>query len=281
VRRRQGILLLCSVSVVMAATVLAGTSSQFKDAATGHTGAAGAGGTAGEPNAVEAYAGTDETPGRLHSVRRQLQSLNISSIARRQDPNSTRRLHDYIEYLNSLRLPQPKPAPTGTETSEPSPGNAGETTVNSQPVSGGTAQSEPNLPAEQGGNDELDRAIAAILERPDEIAHPLEAAQMLYVSGNTHHAGLLYRLALERMAGRTTQPDRPWALFQLANCLRLENDTEAEKIYQQVISEFPNSPWAAAADVQCQLIEWRRTSNLETLLEEKYPGDTSNDPNSL
>jgi len=181
VRRRQGILLLCSVSVVMAATVLAGTSSQFKDAATGHTGAAGAGGTAGEPNAVEAYAGTDETPGRLHSVRRQLQSLNISSIARRQDPNSTRRLHDYIEYLNSLRLPQPKPASTGTETSEPSPGNAGETTVNSQPVSGGTAQSEPNLPAEQGGNDELDRAIAAILERPDEIAHPLEAAQMLYL----------------------------------------------------------------------------------------------------
>ena len=96
-------------------------------------------------------------------------------------------------------------------------------------------------------------------------------------SGQLPACRKLYRVALEQMSSRENpDPDRfAWSLFQLANCLRLEDPVRAAGYYDQLVVQYPNSPWTAAAAVQQKLITWYGANRPDQLLE-----TYSRDPNS-
>jgi TolA-binding protein len=106
--------------------------------------------------------------------------------------------------------------------------------------------------------------------------HPLEVGNALYAGRDYINAAKFYRLAIERMSDDKAHPDRPWALFQAGNSLRFDDKAEAAKFYDLLISEFPNSPWTAAAKVEQAIATWSAAVSPEKLLE-KY----ASDPNSL
>jgi len=82
--------------------------------------------------------------------------------------------------------------------------------------------------------------------------------EILFVSGNVKEASIFYSEALNRKdpndAGSSW--DRAWILFQIGNCLRNDDLPEAAKMYRQLLTEYPNSPWADMAQAQSMLIDW-------------------------
>ena len=87
---------------------------------------------------------------------------------------------------------------------------------------------------------------------------PFELAETLFLSGNPDEAAVFYTEALVR-----TEPndvgsslDRAWMLFQTGNCLRGADLPAATKMYTQLLTEYPTSPWADIARVQVTLIDW-------------------------
>jgi len=97
-----------------------------------------------------------------------------------------------------------------------------------------------------------------LANEPRKIANPLELGEVLFMSGNLKEAVLFYSEALKRQdpndAGASQ--DRAWILFQIGNCLRNDDMSAAAKIYQQLLTEYPNSPWADFATARNNLIAW-------------------------
>jgi tetratricopeptide (TPR) repeat protein len=115
-----------------------------------------------------------------------------------------------------------------------------------------------------------------LTEAPSDIVNPMEVGESLFNIGNLTDAVKFYRLALERMADNKDDPDRPWVLFQIANCIRREDPDNAYATYQELITEYPTSYWAPTAKTQQQVISWYRQTTPNTVLETH-----SSDPNNL
>jgi TolA-binding protein len=107
-----------------------------------------------------------------------------------------------------------------------------------------------------------------LLQHPDQTDNPFELAEVLFLSGHLKEASVFYREALNRE--RPDQPDptedRPWILFQIGNCLRHEDMPTAMKMYKQLITEYPDSPWTDLAKARHKLINWYRKDKPRTLI---------------
>jgi outer membrane protein assembly factor BamD (BamD/ComL family) len=57
-------------------------------------------------------------------------------------------------------------------------------------------------------------------------------------------------------------------LFQIGNCLRNDDLPAAAKTYQQLLTEYPNSPWADLAKARRDLIAWYLKDNPVKLIAE-------------
>jgi hypothetical protein len=57
-------------------------------------------------------------------------------------------------------------------------------------------------------------------------------------------------------------------LFQIGNCLREDDPPTAAKTYGQLLTEFPDSPWAGLASFQSKLIDWYLKSEPRKLIAE-------------
>jgi tetratricopeptide (TPR) repeat protein len=79
-----------------------------------------------------------------------------------------------------------------------------------------------------------------------------------------------YELALavyERVLGGAADEDKPWLLFQIANCRRHTDVPQAAMAaYGRVVSECPKTLWADLAAAQVQLLQWRGTNDADALL---------------
>jgi TolA-binding protein len=56
-------------------------------------------------------------------------------------------------------------------------------------------------------------------------------------------------------------------LFQIGNCLRDGDRPAAEKVYKQLIAEYPDSPWTDLARAEDKLLEWYQKENPHELIE--------------
>lgn len=112
--------------------------------------------------------------------------------------------------------------------------------------------------------------IRGLLQNPEKIDNPFELGETLFVNGNLKEAAVFYQEALMSMDPNDTDSaaDRAWLLFQIGNCLRNDDMTEAAKMYRQLITEYPNSLWAELAKVQSQFIAWYQTDEPQTLIAE-------------
>lgn len=125
--------------------------------------------------------------------------------------------------------------------------------------------------------DQSDPAIKALLQNPDRVKNPVKIADSLYLAGRIEQAGFFYNLAIERFAASRDNPDRPWALYQAATCLKKTDQLNmAKQMYDTLVKDYPQSKWTKLAITQSKSITWITDPQTIEMLE-KY----TDDPNSL
>jgi len=105
-------------------------------------------------------------------------------------------------------------------------------------------------------------------QHPDQVNNPFELAEVLFLSGHLKEASIFYQEALNRST--TDKADsvqnRAWILFQIGNCLRDQDPPMAIKMYRQLITEYPDSPWTDLAKAQDKLINWYQNDKPRMLI---------------
>jgi len=182
------------------------------------------------------------------------------SIAKRQnDTESRNQLRQIIEQIRSVEFGPQKQAPAPVVILEKASAIEPNETVPGVPGQKEKAKPEakPKLPDEPITGETL-QMLRNLAQEPEKLDNPLELGEILFVSGNIKEAATFYSEALKRKDPNdvSTSWDRAWILFQIGNCLRNDDLPVAAKMYQQLITEYPNSPWADMASAQSNLIAW-------------------------
>ncbi len=129
---------------------------------------------------------------------------------------------------------------------------------------------EPKLPYEPITDQTL-QILKNLSQHPDKLNNPFELGETLFLSRYLKEAAIFYQEALKRKSPDDTGSarDRAWILFQIGNCLRNDDLPEAIKIYGQLITEYPNSPWKELADARRTLLDWYLKDEPRKLITER------------
>lgn len=208
-------------------------------------------------------------------ARWKLRKTDILVIPPPQRSDAKIQVRRFIKQLQALKLPKQKQiGPAGIQPIQP----VARTPVTQQPASA-PRKPDKTQTSKARAADETPRLLAVLMDDPQNILDPLSIADALFHHGNMKDAAKFYQLALNRMAdetGKTDYPNRPWVLFQAANCIRRDDPLGAYNLYQQLISECSNSNWTAAARARQDVIAWYQQNKPANVLE-KYISE----PNSL
>lgn len=201
-------------------------------------------------------------------ARWKLRHTGISSI---QNTEMSRKelLQQSIDRVKALELPKPKQI-----VSEIKP--VQETMLRPVSPQPALAMSTKQQELQELETYKKELLLKMLVDNPENIVNPLDVAESLFNTGNLKDAAKFYRLALQRSSTDKQDPDRPWILLQLANCIRRENPDRAYNIYQELISEYSGSYLVSTARAQQLIISWFKEKKPITVLE-KY----GSDPNSL
>jgi len=205
-------------------------------------------------------------------ITRQLWRDRIRTVTADANDPTRSELEHLISLIRSVRLelqqPQQQPSepplvPDETPSTPPE--------VN-EPQPTPESDLQPDLPKADPQCSELSEQTLQLLKEklqdPNGIDDPLELAEILFHSGYLEQAAACYQRALEGMDPNdpNTAEDKPWALFQIGNCLRRTQPDKAIESYTQLIEEFPSSPWAPSARILATLTSWYREHNVVELV---------------
>jgi len=208
-------------------------------------------------NLSQSSAITSRDPNNVNGVK--LLPAEISIAKDQNDTNSMDQLKLIIEQIRSVEFGQQKQAPQPVVIPEKAPAIEPNETVSEIPVQKEEVKQEakPKLPYEPI-TDETLQMLINLAQDPEKLDNPLELGEIMFVSGNVKEASIFYSEALKRKDPNDVSMswDRAWILFQIGNCLRNEDLPAAAKMYQQLLTEYPNSPWADMAKAQSNLIAW-------------------------
>jgi tetratricopeptide (TPR) repeat protein len=211
-----------------------------------------------------------------NSNARQLWRAN-TSIAKGQDNQQSKdKLKRAIEQLRSVSLSPQKniPEPVAPEVPEsPKPKESPSRTTESE-KSDKEDIKETEFELSDGMITDRTRQILKNLsERSDELENPFELGEVLFLSGNLAEAAVFYQEALNRISAEdiSSVQERAWILFQIGNCLRHDDMSTAAKMYGQLITQYPNSPWTEMAEAQAKLIDWQQKDEPHKLIAEREP----------
>ena len=131
-------------------------------------------------------------------------------------------------------------------------------------------EEDPGLPYGLVTNKTL-QTIRNLSLNPGNLHNPFELGETLFLSGYLKEAAIFYQEALKRKSldDAGSARDRAWVLFQIGNCLRNDEQTEAIKMYGQLITEYPNSPWKELADARRALLDWYLKDEPRKLITER------------
>ena len=120
------------------------------------------------------------------------------------------------------------------------------------------------------------QAIEDLSQKPQLAKKPFELAEVLFHCGHFEQAAIFYQQALDNKASETddksySAKDKAWILFQTGNCLKKSDPEKALKMYRELITEFPDSPWTDAAKVQDKVINLYQKENPVELIEKCKP----------
>jgi tetratricopeptide (TPR) repeat protein len=186
----------------------------------------------------------------------------ISVAQGKNNTKSAEQLKQIIEQIRSIEFKPQKQAPEPVVIPENAPAIEPNETV----------PDEPNMPAQKEKPKPEDKArlpyepitdqtlqmLRTLAQEPEKLENPLELAETVFASGNEKEASLFYSEALKRKDPNDigSSSERAWILFQIGNCLRNSDLPAAAKTYQQLLTEYPNSPWTELARARSDLIAW-------------------------
>lgn len=180
-------------------------------------------------------------------------------------------LDQIIQQLNAIEIASPVRAVEPEDTTEPVPTiEPNEIIAPQEPLQFQSVKPvESNATSGSVSEQTLER-FKVLCQTPDQLANPLELADIFFNSGCLTEAGICYQEVLNRLdAGQTNLfEDKAWILLQLGICLQKENPQAALEHYETVIAEFPYSPWASLAKAKSDLIRWYLKDQPEKLIVE-------------
>ena len=215
----------------------------------------------------------DKDPNTIQSVKtihQEIRQADLSTLPEADNSEMKQKLQKLIEKLSMLEPPKPaimtsqdtETGKTETQTQEKDQPDADKSTSqDSEPVKTHT---------------DKEQMLANLAARPQRVVNPLAAGETLFAEKHLDEAAEFYKLVLQRTTDEKDAPDRSWAMFQLANCIRHIKPDEAFNIYNQLITEYPNSQWTPAAQIQQMIITWNKQNNPQSVLK-RYRSD----PNSI
>jgi tetratricopeptide (TPR) repeat protein len=194
---------------------------------------------ANDPNQTDHSASRD-----AELLRRQVQLQRVSAIEPNQ-PTQAETLKQVVNQLGSLQWSQDLAGPSKSKVT----GNLQEQEVKTA----GASQVFDRIPVATPVNDK--KSLKTDIDDVENPVNALAAADVLYQAKDYPRALRFYQIA-----AKSKDPDnsvnRQWSLYQAANCLRHQDSQMAIKTYQQVIAEYPNSPWTPVALIQQKNLEW-------------------------
>jgi len=115
------------------------------------------------------------------------------------------------------------------------------------------------------------QTIRDLSQDPGNLHNPFELAETLFLSGYLKEAAKFYQEALKRKSpdDAGAARDRAWILFQIGNCLRNNDQPDAIKMYGQLITEYPDSPWKELAEARRALLSWYLKDEPHKLITER------------
>jgi tetratricopeptide (TPR) repeat protein len=246
--------------------------------ATSLTGVAFANSAAGDPSKLpQGSIVTLTDPNNIKGLELLRAELNIAN-----SPDNTKskdQLRKIIEQIRSIEFAPQKQAPEPVVIPEKDPPVEPVESVETVPdVPVQKEQAEPvveSRPKHRPIAESTLQMLRVLANNPQKVANPFELGETLFASGNLKEAAIFYSQAL-----KSTDPndagvsrDRAWILFQIGNCLRNDDMPAAAKIYQRLITEYPNSPWVDMATARNNLIAWYlKDEPLKLIQQIKHPG---------
>jgi tetratricopeptide (TPR) repeat protein len=205
------------------------------------------------------------------SVRQQLYKEEITPPQDQKEPQNKTELMQLISQIRSIKFSYDDYTPDSNAVKKEKtavdpntkPSGASQPKTNAEPKAEVIITSTSSSVSEQ-----TLQKLTGLLKEPQKINNPAQLAEVLYLDGKPQQAAVLYQEAL-----RLTKPDdasqtanRAWYLFQAANCLRASDITAASKLFEQLIKEYPDSPWTASAKVQNKIILWYQQDETDKLI---------------
>ena len=205
------------------------------------------------------------------NLGRQLWRAGICVYEGEKDSKSKNKLKRLIEQVRAIEFKPPKkpepfitiePVPITVEPNE----NPAEVEVKEKTEKKTIESKPPYKPV----TDRTLQMLGNITQDPNQLDNPFELGEVMYFSGHLKEAAVFYQEALNRTDPEKTGAgrNRAWILFQLGNCLRDDDLTTAQKMYRQLIAEYPGSPWVDLAKAREKLIDWYLKDKPRTLIAE-------------
>ncbi len=205
------------------------------------------------------------------NFRRQLWRAELSIAKGEKDKRTKDELKRMIEQIRSIEFKPGKQAsetvlvPEVIQTAEPNE-TLPDTAV---PKEQKTKEIKPKLPYEPISDQTL-QILKDLSQHLDHLRNSFELGETLVLSGNLKEAAIFYQEALKRKSPDDvgSARNRAWTLFQIGNCLRNDDPITAMKMYGQLITEYPNSPWKELAGARSKLLNWFLTDKPGELIAE-------------
>jgi tetratricopeptide (TPR) repeat protein len=200
---------------------------------------------------------TSRDPKNINGL--ELLQAEITIAKDEKDTKSRDQLKQIIEQIRSVEFGLQKQAPAPVIVPEKAPVIEPNETVTEVPVQKEEAKQAIESRPQYGPITEKTlQMLKTLAQESEKLANPLELGEILFVSGNLKEAAMFYREAPKRKDPNDVSLswDRAWILFQIGNCLRNEDLPAAAKAYQQLLTEYSNSPWADLAKARSNLIAW-------------------------
>lgn len=205
-----------------------------------------------------------------------LWSSRIAAPAAGEDAETSKALQQLIRQVHSLTTNEKRPtapAPVAEPVKAaalPQPAPVADEVTKSVETPAPTAaapQAVAELTAESRKN------LEDLRKNPSRVQDPLEAADLLFLSGRPIEAAPFYAEALRRTpATDTTRAgDRAWMLFQLGNCLRETDTAKAQESYLKLVAEYPDSPWTEMARAGGRFLTWYQSTRPDQLAVVRKP----------
>jgi len=202
--------------------------------------------------------GLSSTRSAVGENRRRLRRSNIQTL---QDNGNSSELKKAIDRLQkAMNLPKPAfltpPAtPRRPLLKRPSATTRPATT---QPRNSTTrpATTQPSL---------MTSRIKERIRKLNSIDDPVALADALFQADHPDLAVVFYDRAI---ASGVADEKKAWVLFQAANCCRKTDPQAALKKYDMLVAAHPDSLWGSIAIVEKDIVKWRNTNELTTLIKE-------------